>query len=212
MDSPTPASTPLPEPIVAPSSSRNFPESPLRISLRAARTNFVPGLCVQVLMLAVVLAYYRAAWARPWFDQLGELKQDGGYLFTVVAAIIGAALLPEVFKLVWLERRLPVGRDAVEVYLRCVFGRSTRCASTGSTVAERLVRSGRIACGRCKKGRRGPVRLHAVLRDAFAVVCFVWKNSGYSVFCFSRSIYSRYTGPENHFRPSWRTGWCGFPW
>lgn len=60
----------------------------------AARRNLVPGLALQAIALALVLAYYLAPATRPAFDAVARLKLDGGYLFAAIATAIAAGLVP----------------------------------------------------------------------------------------------------------------------
>jgi hypothetical protein len=54
-------------------------------------------------MAASVIAYFKAGWTRPWFDWLAQLKQRGGYIFSILAAMVAGGLLPEVCKIVFFQ-------------------------------------------------------------------------------------------------------------
>ncbi len=77
--------------------------TPLSIGLRAARANLWPGVCLQLVMLLIVVAYFRAGWARPSFDQFAALKAKGGYFFSMAAAAIAGAVLPEILSVVFFQ-------------------------------------------------------------------------------------------------------------
>lgn len=94
---------------------------PLWIGLRAARANLWPGLCLQLIMLLIVLAYFRAGWARPWFDQFALLKAKGGFLFSMAAAAIAGAVLPEGFAIAFFQRGRITKRNGENLSFGIVF-------------------------------------------------------------------------------------------
>ena len=94
---------------------------PLLIGLRAARANLWPGLCLQLVMLLIVLAYFRAAWARPWFDQLALLKARGSYLFSMAAAAVAGALVPEMLAVVFFQGGRVLKRNLGNLCFGAVF-------------------------------------------------------------------------------------------
>ena len=77
--------------------------SPLLIGLRAARANFWPGVCLQFVMLLIVTAYFCAGWTKPFFDQFATLKANGGFLFSMTAAAIAGAVVPEILAIVFFQ-------------------------------------------------------------------------------------------------------------
>ena len=76
----------------------------LLIGLRAARANLWPGLGLQLAMLLVVAAYFRAGWAKPWFDRLALLKAEGGFLFSMASSMVAGAVLPEGLGILFFQR------------------------------------------------------------------------------------------------------------
>jgi hypothetical protein len=72
--------------------------------LRAARANVVPGLVVQGLMFAVLMAYYFHPPMRGWLDGLAEVKSRWGYGYAAVNAIVAGALIPEVLRIFLFQR------------------------------------------------------------------------------------------------------------
>jgi hypothetical protein len=69
-------------------------EAPWRAGLRAARANLVPGLALQAVALALVLAYYWHPPTRAVFEQLMALRARTGLLFSIVATAICGGVLP----------------------------------------------------------------------------------------------------------------------
>ena len=74
-------------------------EAPWLAGLRAARANVVPGLIVQAMMLAVLLAYYFYPPTRIRLDELAEIKAHWSYGYTAISSIIAGALIPELLRI-----------------------------------------------------------------------------------------------------------------
>lgn len=85
-----------------PSSVRR--EKPWSAGLRAARANVVPGLIVQALMLAILLAWYFHPPTTVWLGALADLKQRWSYGYSALAAIVGGALVPELLRVAVFQR------------------------------------------------------------------------------------------------------------
>jgi hypothetical protein len=64
----------------------------------------VPGLIVQALMLAILLAWYLHPPAAAWLNSLAATKERWGYAYSAVAAIVGGALIPELLRVVVFQR------------------------------------------------------------------------------------------------------------
>lgn len=79
-------------------------EAPWMAGLRAARANVVPGLIVQLAMLAVVLAYYFYPPTTEWLDAVARVKARWGFVYSAVAAVIAGAFLPEVLRIVVFQK------------------------------------------------------------------------------------------------------------
>lgn len=60
----------------------------------AARRNLIPGLVLQALALALVLAYYLVPATRPTFETVAHAKAAGGYFASTLSAAIAAGLIP----------------------------------------------------------------------------------------------------------------------
>ena len=69
----------------------------LRLGLGAARTNLVPALCVEALMVGLVLAYFYVPVARPFFNVLSDWNVRGGLAFSFVAMGVTVGGLTETF-------------------------------------------------------------------------------------------------------------------
>lgn len=132
-------------------------------------------------MFATVFAYYRVDWARPWFDRLGVLKQQGGYLFAAVAAMIAGGVLPEAFRICGIERRLPVWRDAGSVLFAMGFW------TCNGLCVDLLYRWQTVwfgaeanAAALTKKVVIDQFAYNPVFAAPFAVACYRWKNQEFS--------------------------------
>jgi hypothetical protein len=90
---------------------------PLLVGLRAARANLVPGLIIQLAMLAIVLAYYWHEPTRGALNVLAQWKERYGYVFSVLLSIFAGAVLPEVLKVLFFRR----GRVRRENFQELVF-------------------------------------------------------------------------------------------
>lgn len=70
------------------------PEAPWRIGLRGARANLVPGLVLQVVALAIALAYYFHPPVRAALEHLSEFRIRTGFAYSFVATGIFGGVLP----------------------------------------------------------------------------------------------------------------------
>ena len=78
--------TPSPSPLA---------DHPLLVGLRAARANFIPGLIIQVAMVALVLAYNYHEPTQLRLGELAAMKERWGYLFSFLLGAIAGGVLPE---------------------------------------------------------------------------------------------------------------------
>ena len=69
----------------------------LRLGLGATRANLVPALCVQAMMVGLVLAYFYAPAARPFFNVLSDWNVRGGPAFSFIAMGVTVGVSTEVF-------------------------------------------------------------------------------------------------------------------
>jgi hypothetical protein len=79
--------------------------TPLTIGWEAARANAIPGLILQAAMLAVLIAFYGSKRFAGWLGQLAAFKQAHSLPFVVVAGITAGALLPELFVILFFQKR-----------------------------------------------------------------------------------------------------------
>ena len=96
-------------------------KSPFTIGFRAARANLLPGLLIQALMVALVLAYYWMPASRSAFQALASAKAQWGYAFSFVVSVIAGAVLPISLKIILLQRGRPSRADLAEFLFLLVF-------------------------------------------------------------------------------------------
>ncbi|MGL4398375.1 MAG: hypothetical protein ACRCXD_00780 [Luteolibacter sp.] len=82
----------------------NRREAPWMAGLRAARANALPGLIVQALMFAVLMAYYFYPPMRSWLDGLAGVRARWGYGYALVNSIVAGALIPELLRISFFQR------------------------------------------------------------------------------------------------------------
>ncbi len=85
-------------------------DHPLLVGLRAAKANFIPGLIIQVAMIALVLAYYLHEPARFWLGRLETIKAEWGYLFSFLVGAAAGGILPELL-MIGLTQRWRIRRE-----------------------------------------------------------------------------------------------------
>lgn len=67
-------------------------------SLRALRTNLLPGLLLQSLMAAMAAAYLWHPASRRFFEGLAHLRSEWGLLFSFAGTAIASAFFPELLR------------------------------------------------------------------------------------------------------------------
>ena len=72
-------------------------EPPWRAGLRSARANLGPGLVLQAVALAVVLAYYHHAPTRAAFAQLVAFRGRTGFAFGILSTALFGGVLPFIY-------------------------------------------------------------------------------------------------------------------
>jgi hypothetical protein len=169
----------------------------LFIGLRAARANFWPGLFVQFLMLAAVLAYYRAPWMRPWFDWLAAMKREYGYGFSIAAAIIAGAVLPEALKIVFFQRGRPARSNAREfLFAAPVWGFLGFCVDTLYRSQAQWFGNDLSVMTLVKKVMVDQFIYNPFFAAPFTVACYEWKNHGFSRRAFEGMFTARFYGEK----------------
>lgn len=78
-----------------------------QIGFRAARANLLPGLLLQALMLCFLTAYFLHDGTQAFLTQVGEVRQEMGYLFAFITCIISGAFLPEVLRIAFFQSFRP---------------------------------------------------------------------------------------------------------
>ncbi len=79
-------------------------EKPWTAGLRAARANVAPGLVVQGLMLAILLAWFFHPPTTAWLNSLAAVKERWGYAYSALAAIVAGAFIPEALRVLAFQR------------------------------------------------------------------------------------------------------------
>lgn len=100
-------------------------EAPWLAGLRAVRANLLPGLVVQGIMFALVLGYYLIPSTREPLDHLATLKEQWGYFYSSVSAILAGAVIPEILRIVVFQRGRPARRNIGNfLFAACYWGLS----------------------------------------------------------------------------------------
>lgn len=66
----------------------------LRLAKDAFRANWLPGIILQTFGIAIVLAYYTVPSFHEILGKIGQLKVEGGYLFSAITTSIFGGLIP----------------------------------------------------------------------------------------------------------------------
>lgn len=88
-----------------PASDPAAPESPsllaraAALGLEGARHNFLPGLGLWAVGLALVGGYYFVPAAKPVYETVRQWKLDGGFLFSTVSSAVCGGLIPFFYSL-----------------------------------------------------------------------------------------------------------------
>src|SRR5438067_5115461 len=85
--------------------------TPFTLGWEAARANAVPALIIQVIMLALLIAYHTNHRVSSALAGLAEFKRAHGLLFVIVASITAGALIPELFLILFFQRGRPTRRN-----------------------------------------------------------------------------------------------------
>lgn len=72
-------------------------EAPWAAGLRSAKANLLPGFILQVFALSLVLAYYFHASTRAWCEKLSIVRQEQGFLFSIVSTAFFGGILPGLY-------------------------------------------------------------------------------------------------------------------
>src|SRR2546430_8408247 len=78
--------------------------TPLMLGWEAAKANAIPGLILQGMMLAILVAYYTSANFAAALDRLAHFKEQSGLAFVIAAGILAGAILPELFLIFFFQK------------------------------------------------------------------------------------------------------------
>jgi hypothetical protein len=89
---------------------KSFRQS-LRLAGAAAKSNMLPGLLLQCLMVAFFSLYVAHEGTRHFLGEVAVVKQEAGFLFSFVSYVIAGALLPEILRIVFFQSGKPSRRN-----------------------------------------------------------------------------------------------------
>ncbi len=94
-----------------------------KIAGAAIKANIKPGLLLWFVMIMFGLGYYFSPSFRIGLDLLGQLKIKFGYLYTLIAYVLFAAVLPEILKIFSLQKgKMTKENKAQVLFSAFVFG------------------------------------------------------------------------------------------
>ena len=157
-------------------------EAPWMAGLRAARANLIPGLIVQGMMLALLLAYGFYPPTTEMLDQLALVKARWGYGYSAVSAIIAGAIIPELLRIAVFQKGRLLRKNASNLLFTapfwCVMG----------VVVDAFYRAQAVWFG---NDATFPVVATKVIVDQFlynplfaapcTAILYDWKNRGYGL-------------------------------
>jgi hypothetical protein len=157
-----------------------FSGNPFRAGFRAARANLVPGIVIQSLMVALVVAYYRAPAARGWFELLASAKAHWGYAFSFLASLIAGGVLPVALKCVLFQRGRLTRADLAEMLFLCAFWGLDGVIIDGFYRAQALIFGAQPAFAVvAKKVLVDQFLYNPLFAAPYTLACFEFKNQGF---------------------------------
>lgn len=96
-------------------------EAPWRAGLRAVRANVLPGLIVQGAMVVLLLLYYFHPPAQAVFLRLAETKKAWGFGYSILAAAVAGAVVPEFLRIVINQRGRVLAKNFKELLFTVPF-------------------------------------------------------------------------------------------
>ena len=90
-------------------------------SVKALRTNLLPGLLLQSVMAGMGAAYIWNTTARHLFQQLAQVRSEWGLIFSFIGTSVASAVFPELLRLV-LPRPEPGSKKEPRLASRLLFG------------------------------------------------------------------------------------------
>lgn len=85
-------------------SDRRKSRHPLALGIEAIRANMLPGLVLQAVMLLIVVGYFFSPAFAGALDRFAEFKRAHGLVFVVLATIVAASIVPEIFLVLFFQR------------------------------------------------------------------------------------------------------------
>jgi len=76
----------------------------LRDGLAAARQNLIPGLILQVTLVAILLGWWLSPDVREVFERIAQMKTRYGYAYSFLAGAVASGVLPEALKIAAFQR------------------------------------------------------------------------------------------------------------
>ena len=155
-------------------------EKPLLIGLKAARANLIPGLIIQAMMLAVVLAYYWNDATRSCLNELARWKEQSGYLFSVTLAMFAGAVLPGMLKVLVFQRGRVKKEDWETFLFAAVFwGFSGACVDTMYRLQAIWFGTGHTFSVLAKKVIVDQFVYNPLWASPLTARAYEWRNRGY---------------------------------
>ncbi len=168
-------------------------KTPLLIGLRAARANLIPGLVVQVLMVAIVVAYYSFPAMQQCLAVLAEWKRNGGLLFSAFAAAMAGGVLPEILAIVIFQRgRVTPQNWKNIVFNMCLWGFEGMIVDLFYQLQGRLFGTGVDFWTIVKKAMVDQFVYTPILATPLSLGAYEWKNQGYALKGMSRVLTADY--------------------
>lgn len=81
----------------------------------AIRENFLPGLALQALMAAFLIAYFTHDGTRAFLSAVSDVKRQAGLAFAFFSYVLAAALLPEFLRIVFFQSGRPSRRNLLNL-------------------------------------------------------------------------------------------------
>ena len=102
--------------------------TPWLIGWEAAKANAAPAFVLQVMMLAILLAYYFHRPSAELLNMVADYKLRHSLLLVIIASVIVGAVLPEVFTIIFFQRGRIEAQNLRNLLSTRRSGRSTDCS------------------------------------------------------------------------------------
>jgi len=182
-----------------------LPIHPLRAGWVAARRSLVPGICIQIVMLGIVLLYFGSERARPFFEQIGTWKTESGYLFSFVSVAVAGGIFPEILRVLFFQKGRVERRNWSNLLFTIPFW------GIQGLAVDLLYRSQAVWFGNnahfwtiAKKVAVDQFLYNPLFAAPFGVTIYEWKNRGYQW----SSEFLHWTWYRNRILPALVTTWA----